>query len=83
MKLFLQLISPTGMLFSGEVFSVSLPGEKGAFAVFPMHAPIISNLTKGYVKYHTGDKEEQKVAVASGFAEVNDNRVTVCVELEK
>lgn len=82
-KLYLQLISPAGIIFRGEVFSVTLPGEEGSFAVFPRHAPIISNLTRGVVKYHTGEKEEQRVAVRSGFAEVSDNRVTVCVELEK
>ncbi len=82
-KLYLQLISPTGIIFRGEVSGVTLPGEEGSFAVFPRHAPLISNLTRGYVKYHTGEKEEQKVLVRSGFAEISDNRVTVCVELEK
>lgn len=83
MKLYLQLISPAGIIFRGEVFSVTLPGEEGSFAVFPRHASIISNLTAGYVKYHTGEKEEQRVAVRTGFAEVSVNRVTVCVELDK
>ncbi len=63
--------------------SVTLPGENGSFAVFPMHAPIISNLTKGVVKYHTGEKGVQKVAIESGFAEISGDRVTVCVELDK
>ena len=62
---------------------MTLPGEEGAFAVFPRHAPLISILTKGIVKYRTEENKEQTTSVAAGFAEVNANKVTVCVELDK
>ena len=49
----LTIASPEGILFQGKVDSVKLPGTKSAFMVLPLHAPIISSLSKGIVTYET------------------------------
>lgn len=67
------------MLFNGEVTSVTLPGTKGPFTVLKNHAPIISSLTEGEIKYVV-DKKFSKIEVNSGFVEVKKNIVTVCLE---
>ncbi len=75
----LTVVSPEHILFEGTVEHVVLPGTAGAFAVFPEHAPIISSLTKGKMVY-TKDGKPNTIEIKSGFVEVEDNNVSVCVE---
>ena len=75
----LEILSPEKTLFSGEVQRVTLPGTAGEFTVLPHHAPIISSLTSGRVRYLPVGGSEQTVYVGGGFVEVNADRVSVCV----
>ena len=69
------MISPERILFEGEATSVSVPGTSGQFEVLNHHAPIISSLEKGVVSVG-GENFE----IVSGFIEVRDNQVDICVE---
>ncbi|MGN0186708.1 MAG: FoF1 ATP synthase subunit delta/epsilon [Paludibacteraceae bacterium] len=75
----LEIISPNGPFFAGDVVSVSLPGTFSAFEVLNNHAPIISSLKKGKISYKTDDAEHE-LTVDGGFVEVKNNIVTVCIE---
>lgn len=75
----LEIITPEQIYFSGEVTSVSLPGTIGLFTVWENHAPLISSLVKGKISYKV-DNEATELMVDGGFAEINNNVVTVCVE---
>jgi len=75
----LELISPQKVYFSGEVSLVSLPGESGRFTVLENHAPIISKLEKGILRFRANEIDKE-VTVSEGFAEVNKNRIIICVE---
>ena len=75
----LKIFTPDGILYNGEVTSVTLPGTQGVFTVLINHAPIISSLTKGKIKYMV-DEDISMIDVSSGFVEVKNNIVTVCLE---
>jgi F-type H+-transporting ATPase subunit epsilon len=75
----LEIITPEQIYFSGEVTSVSLPGTSGLFTVWENHAPLISSLTKGKISYAV-DNNETELNIDGGFAEINKNTVTVCLE---
>ncbi len=77
--LILEIYTPSGVLFNGEVTSVTLPGTKGIFTVLYNHGAIISSLSEGKLKYLI-DKKISTIEVTSGFAEVKKNVVTVCLE---
>lgn len=77
--LYLSIVSPEGEIFSGEVESVALPGAMGAFTILPHHAPIVSSLVAGTVAYVTAG-EVYKQEIQSGFVEMNNGKVSVCVE---
>ncbi len=76
----LEILSPEQKLFSGEVESVILPGTLGEFTVLKRHAPLISSLNQGEIKYRLKNGEEQRVAIRNGFVEVLKNHVSVCIE---
>lgn len=79
-EMILDVISPERTLVHAAVEAVELPGTKGCFEVLRDHAPLISSLEKGVIAYRNGEGTD-KVAISSGFVEVNDNHVVACVEL--
>lgn len=78
-ELYLNISSPEKTLFEGEIISVTLPGSKGSFTILDRHAPIISSLKSGLLSYVTTDNEGFELPIASGFVELSDNVVSVCI----
>ncbi len=76
----LHIVSPEGTLVEQVVSAVTLPGSIGPFVVLKDHAALISSLEKGDIVYVT-EGREQRLPIASGFVEVSDNQVDVCVEV--
>ena len=74
-----SILSPLKSLFQGEATSVNLPGKLGAFTILENHAPIVSTLDKGVITI-TNKEEISEIEIVSGFVEVHDNEVTICVE---
>ena len=63
-------------LFSGEAFSVTLPGEDGAMTVLAHHQALITRLKEGTIVVR--DSEGEKTFdVTSGVVEIANNSVTV------
>ncbi len=92
--MYLEIVSPEATLFSGEVDSVTVPGVNGEFQMLQDHAPIVSLLQEGMVKFkgaitieeefqhkfETGVAGEQVLAIASGTVEMKDNKVIVLAD---
>ena len=76
----LRIIAPDRLVFEGEVESVTLPGTLGSFTVLNNHAPIISSLDMGKITYKDADGATD-ISIKSGFAEVKNNILSVCVEI--
>lgn len=76
----LEIVSPDGVLFKGEVNQVSFSGMAGSFEVLPHHAPLITALRKGYIRYETGDGTIQEIEVKDGFVEVKNDSISACIE---
>lgn len=75
----LEIVSPEGFLFEGDVQSVSLPGIAGSFDVLPHHAPLIAALAEGILQYKIEGKEE-KQKIQGGFVKVKDDYLSVCIQ---
>ncbi len=79
-ELHLVIASPERTVYDGKVDMAVLPGELGEFQVLVNHAPLISSLAAGEVRYTAG-KESQSLQIKGGFVEVRDNQISVCAEL--
>lgn len=75
----LIIVSPESTIYQGEVSSVTPPGTSGAFEVLDNHAPLISSLKTGEVIIKDAEGEK-KIGILSGFVEVANNEVSICVE---
>ena len=73
----LKIITPQKELLSATASLVELPGTMGRFEVLPGHAPLISSLVAGTIRYV--DQAEHRIETQPGFVEVRDNVVTVCI----
>ncbi len=80
MSIALHILSPEGTVLEAQAELVSLPGSAGPFTVLKDHAPIVTSLEKGRVRYVSAGKE-LFVDIKEGFAEVKNNVVTVCAEV--
>jgi F-type H+-transporting ATPase subunit epsilon len=75
----LEILTPEKKLYSGDANSVTLPGIDGTFQLLDSHAPIISALGKGTIKYKNSTGT-QSIAIHAGFAECLKNKVILLVE---
>jgi F-type H+-transporting ATPase subunit epsilon len=78
-KVLLEVVTPEKLVASEEVDVVVANGYEGEFAILPNHTQFMTSLQPGGLWYRTGGKVEW-LAVAGGFAEVSDNKVTVLAE---
>ena len=79
-KIRLVVLTPQKTLLEAYVDKVTLPASKGQFMVLYNHAPVITSLEEGKLIYEA-DKKHVQIEILGGFAEVDDNIVTVCAEV--
>ncbi len=79
MKLQLEVVTPDKQVVQETVDYVSCPGIEGEFGVLKDHVALLSALKVGALRY---DKEgkEQYVFISGGFADVNENVITILAE---
>jgi len=75
-----SLVSPARELFSGEVDQVIAPGTEGQFGVLPKHAPFMTTLKNGVVQILRGKKDDLRIFVRGGFADVTPAGLTILAE---
>ena len=75
----LEIVTPERLVEKDTVTEVEIPGRDGYIGVLPGHAPLITELGVGEIRYR-GDGMQYRLAVAWGFAEVLPNKVTILAE---
>jgi F-type H+-transporting ATPase subunit epsilon len=76
----LEIVTPEAKLFTGFVQSVQVPGSQGSFQVLYNHAPIISTLGKGRLRFVDENGQEGAYQTEDGVIEVLNNKAIVLVE---
>ena len=78
-KINLEVVTPKGAIVSEEVDIVTAPGFAGEFGVLANHAPFLSTIKIGTLRYKK-DSTENELMVSGGFCEVSNNKITFLVE---
>ena len=76
----LEIVTPNGVIFSGPVTEVTLPGEEGEFGVLPEHSSLTTLLEAGVVDFVKEDKITESVVVNWGHVQVDENKVVVLAD---
>src|SRR5208282_1009250 len=72
-----RLVTPTGIVFEGDVEEVSAIGPLGEFGVLPDHINFITSLVPGVLEARLPDGTAMHWVVSGGLAEVKDGVMTV------
>ena len=90
----LEIVSPEATLLHSEVDMISVPGVNGEFQMLNNHAPIVSLLVEGNVKFQgsnvkieeefetkfTSVKGEFSLPIKSGTIEMKENKVIILAD---
>jgi len=76
----LEIVTPNGVIFDGEVKQVTLPGSEGEFGVLAKHATLVSLLDTGVIVIEKADGKEVAVAINSGYVKVDEEKTTCIVD---
>jgi F-type H+-transporting ATPase subunit epsilon len=80
----LELVSLTGLKYSGEAYEVVIPTADGEIAVYPDHMPLISLAVPGVLtvrkKKDDADTELQTYATLGGVVEISGDHLRILVD---
>ena len=76
----LEVVTPDKTVVSGEVEMAVCPGIEGEFGVLPKHVSLLSALKIGGLRYKLPGGKEEHVFISGGFADVNNDVLTVLAE---
>ena len=78
----LNIVTPNQKIVEGaEMEEVFVPAHRGELDIFPGHAPLVSTLSEGVLKYKLKDSSEMKaVAISWGYVEITPNGVNILAE---
>lgn len=81
MALRFELVTPSKLIRSEDVYQVDVPGSEGEFGVLEGHAPVMTTIRDGALRiYKTAGAAPEEVRVEGGFAEVGASGLTVLAE---
>jgi len=75
----LEVVTPERLVVNDTAEYIEIPGKTGYLGVLPGHAPLITELAVGEITYRQGS-QTKRLAVAWGFAEVLQDKVTILAE---
>ena len=76
----LSIVSPERTLFEDDVVSLVVPGGEGYLGILSNHAPLISTLKVGEIKFRDKNNKELWMATSGGFIEVSNNKATILAD---
>ncbi len=78
-ELTLQIATPERLLFEDQVSEAEVPGRDGYIGILPGHAPLISELAAGVLRY-VKDGATVHISVLGGFVEILEDKVMVLAD---
>lgn len=76
----LEIVTPEGTAYSGEVEMVTLPGIEGQMGVLPQHVRLMTQLVPGELIVRR-DGHDEFMAVGEGLVEVSGDAVAIATNM--
>lgn len=78
-KIQLDVVTAERLVVTEQVDYVSAPGVDGVIGILPRHAPLLTALSFGELRYQK-EGQEYSYAIGGGFMEVRPDHVTVLAD---
>jgi F-type H+-transporting ATPase subunit epsilon len=75
-----EVLTPEGQVFAGEVEMLSTRTEVGEIGVLANHAPLLAMLQPSDLRLHVSESEVKHYAQGEGYLQVHGNSALVLVE---
>jgi len=79
-KFEVEILTPEGEVFNGEVSQVSTRTAGGEIGILANHAPLLAALQPAELRLYKSDSETQRYAQAHGWLQVFGNHARLLVE---
>jgi F-type H+-transporting ATPase subunit epsilon len=79
-KFAVEILTPEGEVFSGEVSQVSTRTAGGEIGILANHAPLLAALRPAELRLYEGDGEPRRYAQAHGWIQAFGNHTRLLVE---
>ncbi len=76
----LEIVTPEAKTYSEDVEMVTLPGVEGEMGIYPMHVPLMTQITAGELAVRKGG-QDYFLAVGEGFVEITGERVAIMTDM--
>lgn len=76
----LEIVTPEAVVYSENVDMVTLPGVEGEMGIYPMHIPLMTQVTAGEITVRKG-AQDYFLAVGDGFVEITGDRVAILTDM--
>lgn len=76
----LDILSPEGTTFSGNVIQATFPTTSGLITILAGHTALITTLAQGDIEIEPETGEKKSIAISGGFLEVSENMVSVVAD---
>ena len=76
----LEVATPEKLVIQVACTEAQIPGTDGELGILPGHAPLLSTLTSGALRYKTTDGREVVLAIHGGWVEVQQTLVRVLTD---
>ena len=75
-----EVVTPEGQVYAGDVAMVVLPGVDGELGILPRHQPVVTLLAIGETRVRTATDDWDYIATGIGYAQVLFDKVLVVVD---
>ncbi len=76
----LDILSPEGTTFSGNVKQATFPTTSGLITILAGHTALITTLSQGDIEIEPETGEKKSITISGGFLEVSENMVSVVAD---
>lgn len=76
----LEIVTPEAKIYSEDVEMVTLPGVQGEMGIYPMHIPLMTQVSAGEICARKNG-QDHFLAVGDGFAEITGERVAILTDM--
>jgi F-type H+-transporting ATPase subunit epsilon len=76
----LEIVTPEAQIYSEDVDMVTLPGIEGEMGIYPMHVPLMTQITPGEIVVRKNGQDHH-LAVGEGFVEITGDRVAIMSDM--
>jgi F-type H+-transporting ATPase subunit epsilon len=76
----LEIVTPEAKIYSEDVDMVTVPGVEGEMGIYPMHVPLMTQVSPGELVVRKAGKD-YFLAIGEGFIEITGERVAVMTDM--